>query len=37
LTNDEIIDLWDHNVLNREPRLYQWLSTRHGGEVLSEF
>lgn len=37
LTNDEIHALWDQNVVTQPPRLYQWLSTRAGGEVTGEF
>jgi prepilin-type processing-associated H-X9-DG protein len=38
LTNDEIVDLWTSDIRPAgPPRLYQWLSTRNGNEVLGEF
>jgi prepilin-type N-terminal cleavage/methylation domain-containing protein/prepilin-type processing-associated H-X9-DG protein len=33
----EIQQLWDSNTTVSRPKLYQWLSTRNGGEVIGEF
>jgi prepilin-type N-terminal cleavage/methylation domain-containing protein/prepilin-type processing-associated H-X9-DG protein len=32
-----IQQLWDTNTVASRPKLYQWLSTRNGNEVLGEF
>ena len=37
LGDAEIQQLWDTNSLVSRPKLYQWLSTRSGNEVLGEF
>lgn len=37
LGDAEIQQLWDSNTLVSRPRLYQWLTTRNGNEVLGEF
>jgi prepilin-type N-terminal cleavage/methylation domain-containing protein/prepilin-type processing-associated H-X9-DG protein len=38
LTNDEIVGLWtDNTPPASRPKLFQWLSTRNGNEVVGEF
>jgi type II secretory pathway pseudopilin PulG len=37
LDDAQLQELWDNNVLLAQPKLYQWLSTRNGSEVVGEF
>ena len=37
LDDAEIQSLWDTNTVVSQSKLYQWLSTRSGNEVLGEF
>lgn len=39
LTSQDILGVWDDPAVfpSQEPRLYQWLSSRAGGEVADEF
>jgi hypothetical protein len=37
LDDAQFQELWDNNVLLAQPKLYQWLSTRNGSEVVGEF
>jgi hypothetical protein len=37
LTQANLDEIWNTGSTSVEPRLYQWLSTRNGGEVVDEF
>jgi prepilin-type processing-associated H-X9-DG protein len=37
LDDNDVTQLWFSNILTRQPKLYQWLSTRNRDEVLGEF
>lgn len=37
LDDNDITQLWSNAVVLRRPRLYQWLSTRNGSELLTDF